>query len=157
MSNKNYHLVHANVALARASLDDKIMRGFLDQVEEINLKASLSPGFVSQPTPSDSGEIYQGDFLLNMSIWESVESLDAFTHSGRHAKALENRYEWFKEQSKPNYVLFWFPEGETPTELEVSKRIEYSSMYGAKAYAFNFQCYFTSDEAEDYEPIFRAQ
>ncbi len=27
-------------------------------------------------------------------------------------------------------------------------------MYGAKAYAFDFQGYFTSDEAEEYEPIF---
>lgn len=150
MSNKNYHLIHANIALARASLDDPLMNGFVQQVEEINLKASLSAGFVSQPTPNDSGEIYQGKLLLNMSIWESVEELNAFTHTGKHAKALEDRSSWFEKQSKSSYVLFWFTKGETPTELEVSKRIEHLAMYGTTAYAFNFQQYFTSDEAEKY-------
>ena len=101
---RRYHLVHANIALARAPLDNKIKRDFLAQVEEIDFKASLSPGFVSQPTPSDIGKIYNGDFLLNMSIWKTVGSLDVFTHSGHHAKALKNRFKWFKKQNNPNNV-----------------------------------------------------
>jgi hypothetical protein len=151
MSENTYHLIHANVALARASLEDEIMSEFVEQIDEINKLASLSPGFISQPTPSDEGQIFKGNFLLNISIWESVESLSSFTHSGKHAGALDNRAKWFKPQDKPNYVLFWFPAGKVPTEVEIQKRIDYLAMHGETPYAFNFNRSFISREAKNYE------
>src|SRR5688572_15639635 len=100
---KTLHLVHANVALARGPLYSEVMREFVHQVDEINRIAHSSPGFIAQPTPPDSGEIFKGNFLLNVSIWDSVESLAAFSHSGKHAKALDDRAKWFKKQNVPNY------------------------------------------------------
>ena len=92
-----YHLVHANVAHARAPLDSPVMAGFVAQVEEINALARQAAGFVAQPRLPDEGAIYTGPFLLNVSIWESLESLDVFTHQGKHASALERRGEWFAQ------------------------------------------------------------
>src|SRR5713226_5028693 len=113
----DYHLVHANVAHARAPLDSPLMADFVAQVEEINSLGRSAAGFVAQPTLRDEGTIYTAPLLLNVSIWESIESLDAFTHQGKHAAALERRGEWFEQcRTSPNYVLYWMPIGHIVTE-----------------------------------------
>jgi hypothetical protein len=156
MTKLTYHLIHANVALSRAALDDEIMDGFVQQIEEINGIASSSPGFISQPTPEDAGVIYNGEWLLNMSVWDSIEHLDQFTHKGLHAVALDNRHRWFKEQIKPNYVLFWFEAGRIPRESEIQQRIDHLAKYGPTPYAFNFKHNFTTLELEKYEQSSKA-
>ncbi|MCI0692202.1 DUF3291 domain-containing protein [candidate division KSB1 bacterium] len=141
-----YHLIHANVAITRAPLDGPIMAGFVNQVDEINALARESPGFVAQPTPADEGQVFSGRALMNLSIWESVESLDRFTHQGRHALALERRAEWFEQYDGPNYVLYWAPAGHIPTEAEVKQRIDYLAKYGPTPFAFIFEQRFTVEE-----------
>jgi demethylmenaquinone methyltransferase/2-methoxy-6-polyprenyl-1,4-benzoquinol methylase len=95
------------------------MADFVAQVEEINALARRAAGFVAQPALPDEGAVYTAPLLLNVSIWESVKSLDAFTHPGKHAAALERRVEWFEQAgASPNYVLYWIPEGHTVTEKE---------------------------------------
>jgi hypothetical protein len=135
-----YHLVHANVARARAPLDSPLMADFVAQVEEINSLARRAAGFVAQPTPPDEGAVYTAPLLLNVSVWESVESLDAFTHQGKHAAALERRGEWFEQaEASPNYVLYWIPEGHFVTEKEVKERLDHLARYGPTPYAFTFE------------------
>jgi hypothetical protein len=134
------HLVHANVAHARARLDSPIMAGFVSQVDEINSLARSAAGFVAQPTLPDEGAVYTAPLLLNVSIWESIESLDAFTHQGKHAAALERRGEWFEqEQTKPNYVLYWIPKGHIVTEKEVKERLDHLAKHGATPYVFTLR------------------
>ena len=114
MNSSVYHLVHANLAFMRASLDDPIMAGFVAQIDKIDAIAHASPGFVAQPTPADEGVVFSGTALLNHSIWESVQSLFEFTYHGHHAQALEQRAAWFEQRDGPNYVLFWVIAGHTP-------------------------------------------
>jgi hypothetical protein len=79
------------------------MADFVAQVEEINALARSAAGFIAQPTLPDEGSVYRALLLLNVSIWESMESLDAFTHQGKHAAALERRGEWFEQEAaSPN-------------------------------------------------------
>src|SRR6266851_5931092 len=135
-----YHLVHANVAHARAQLDSPLMAGFVAQVEEINSLARGASGFVAQPTLPDEGAVYTAPLLLNVSIWESIESLDAFTHQGKHAAALERRGEWFQqEETSPNYVLYWIPKGHIVTEKEIKERLDHLGKYGPTPYAFTLK------------------
>jgi hypothetical protein len=78
--------------------------------------------------------------LLNVSIWESIETLNAFTHLGKHACALERRGEWFdQEGTSPRYVPYWIPKGHVVTEKEVQERLDYLGRYGAMPYAFTFE------------------
>lgn len=146
MNQQIYHLIHANVAIARAPLDDPIMADFVNQVDEINALARESPGFVAQPTTTDEGQVFRGRALINLSIWESVESLDRFTHHGRHALALERRAEWFEQHERPNYVLYWAPAGHIPTEAEVKRRLDYLAKHGPTLLAFTFEHRFTVEE-----------
>ena len=135
-----FHLVHANVAHAKGPLDSPLMTSFVAQVEEINSLARAALGFVSQPTLPDEGSIYTAPFLLNVSVWESVETLDAFTHQGKHAQALERRGEWFEQSgTRPTYVLYWVPKGHTITENEVKDRLDFLARHGPSPYAFMFE------------------
>ena len=78
------------------------MADFVAMADEIDALAHAAPGFVAQPTPPDEGNIYKGQVLLNLSIWESVESLEQFTYAGQHNLALSRRTEWFTQQPQPN-------------------------------------------------------
>jgi hypothetical protein len=143
-----YHLVHANVARARGPLDSPVMAGFVSQVEEINALALGAVGFVAQPQFPDEGDVYPSPLLVNVSVWESVESLDTFTHQGKHGAALERRAEWFHQQkSDPAYVLYWVPEGHVVTEQEVKERLDHLGKYGPTWYAFTFEHRFTAAQA----------
>ena len=144
-------LVHANVAHARGPLDSPVMADFVSQVEEMNALAHRAAGFVAQPKLPDEGAVYSAPLLLNVSVWESVETLDAFTHQGKHALTLEQRAKWFVQaDTKPAYVLFWVPKGHTVTEKEIKDRLDYLGKHGATPYAFTFERRFTTTQAAEY-------
>jgi hypothetical protein len=151
-STSDYYLVHANVAHARAPLDWPVMAGFVAQVEEINELARRAPGFVAQPQLPDEGVVYAAPFLLNVSVWESVAALDAFTHQGQHGRALEQRGQWFKQQgTSPKYVLYWTGKGQSVTEKQVKERLDYLGKHGPTPYAFTFERPFTVSQACEYD------
>ena len=149
----DYRLVHANVARAKAPLDSPLMAEFVSLVDEINALARRAPGFVAQPTPPDDGSVFRAPLLLNVSIWESIEQLDAFTHEGKHAEALERRAEWFDQGgTDPKYVLFWMPATDAVTEREVRRRLDHLREHGPTPYAFTFDRRFTAQEAREFVP-----
>ena len=146
-----HHLIHANIAIMRAPLDDPRMVDFLALADKIDALAQAAPGFVAQTAPPDEGAVYTGNTLLNLSIWESVEHLKQFTYAGQHARALERRAEWFAQTPDRNYVLFWLPASEIPTEEEVARRRDYLSAYGPTPYAFTFNEGFTIHDLQHFE------
>lgn len=152
-----YHLVHANVAIMRAPWDDPRMANFLEQADDIDALAQASPGFIDQPSPADEGSVYQEPALLNLSIWQSVEALEKFTFGPEHAKALERREDWFIQYEGPNYVLFWLPASEEPTEKEVQTRLGYLASHGPTPYAFTFENRFSIREMLPYKPDLAGQ
>jgi hypothetical protein len=152
----DYHLVHANVSHARAALDSPSMAGFVSQLEEIDSLARSAAGFVAQPTLPDAGSIYATPLLLNVSIWESIDDLDAFTHRGKHAEALRRRGEWFEQDGvNPQYALYWAPKGHIVTEEGVKERLDYLGKHGATPYAFTFEQRFTLTQALAFAPADR--
>lgn len=143
----DYHLIHANVAVMRAPFDDPIMADFIAWADEIDELASNSAGFLTMPTPPDEGALFEEPVLLNLSIWDSVENLRAFTYHGRHARALDRRLEWFVQYKGPNYVLFWAPAGHIPSEREIKDRLDHLAENGPTPYAFTFEQSFTIEQA----------
>lgn len=150
MTEDIYHLVHVNIAEGRGAMDDPIMKGFVDRIEEIDGIAHKWPGFISQPTPPDEGSIYPENILVNVSIWETVEKLREFTYESRHAEVLGMRADWFHQSDLPNYVLYWAPAPELPTEGEIKRRFDYLHQHGATPFAFNFAKTFTVKEMLNY-------
>ena len=141
-----YYLVHANIAAMRAPLDDPVMADFVAAINEIDLIAQASPGFIVQPTLPDEGAIFGGLTLLNVSIWESVEGLKDFTYQGKHLWAMSKRKRWFEPRSGPNYVLYWMLAGEMTSEAEIKRRLDLLALKGPTPLAFTFKQYFTAED-----------
>jgi hypothetical protein len=139
----NYHLAQINIARIRAPLDDPIMAGFVSQLDDINALADQSPGFVWR-LQTDAGNAtdiraFEDEMILvNMSVWESVETLQQYVYQSEHVEPLRQRKQWF-EPVPPTLVLWWIPAGHIPTVHEAKDRLEMLQQQGPTAAAFTFK------------------
>ena len=148
-----YHLAQINIARLVAPVDDPRIADFVAQLDTVNALAESAPGFVWR-LQSDSGNAtdiaYSDDpmIIVNMSVWESVEALQQFTYGARHIGVFRDRARWFEKPSKPNYCLWWSPEGHRPTVAEGRERLQHYQDHGATPFAFWFSQRFPAPEAE---------
>src|SRR3954471_19946143 len=97
-----YNIAQVNIGRIRAELDDPIMAGFVNRLDEINALADSSPGFVWRLIESQGNATYLRPFddpwmLLNMSVWQSVEHLREFVYGTSHKELLRQRQAWFEK------------------------------------------------------------
>jgi hypothetical protein len=142
-----FQLAQINIGRLVAPLDDPKIADFLAQLDEVNTLAEASPGFIWR-LKSDSGNatdiVYSEDpfMIVNMSVWESVESLKEFTYGLRHLSVLRDRQKWFEKLALPHYCLWRVPSGHEPTVKEARERLEHYQKHGATAHSFWFsQCF----------------
>jgi hypothetical protein len=138
-----YHVAQINIGRIVAPLDDPQIAGFIAQLDSVNALADAAPGFVwrLQTASGNATEIAYNDdpfFLLNMSVWESVETLRDFTYGTRHIEVLRDRAKWFEKLDKPHYCLWWVPAGHIPSVAEGRERLEHYQLHGATPYSFWF-------------------
>lgn len=140
---QNYHLAQINIANAIAPMDSDTMRGFVDRLEEINSLADNSPGFVwrLQTEDGDATGIQAFDdpnMLVNMSVWENIESLKNFVYKSMHVELIQDRDAWFTKSAKAHQALWWIPAGQTPTVEEAKAKLEQLQSNGPGPEAFTF-------------------
>ena len=81
----NYHLAQINISRLIAPLDDPKIAEFVSQLQPINALADKALGFVWR-LQSESGNAtdlaYNEDpfVIVNMSVWESIETLREFAY-----------------------------------------------------------------------------
>src|SRR5579871_2892077 len=97
-----YHIAQVNIGRILAPVDDPIMSGFMNRLDEINALAEKSPGFVWRLQTSEGNATYFRPYeddriLINMSVWENVETLRQFVYHTLHAELLRHRYDWFEK------------------------------------------------------------
>lgn len=139
-----FHLAHANIARMRAALDDPRMAGFVERLEPLNRLADSSPGFVWRLQDEDGDataiRVFEDErILFNMSVWESIEALEAYTYSSAHVEAVRSRGEWFERRHRPGLVLWWIGADRLPTVEDARERFELLWSIGPSADAFTFQ------------------
>ncbi len=93
-----YHLAQFNTARAVAPMDDPVLADFMARLDEINALAEESPGFVwrLQGESGNATGIQAYDdprVLINMSVWDSVESLFDYVYRSGHSKVMARRRE----------------------------------------------------------------
>ncbi len=113
-----FHLAQVNLAYARAPIEDPLLADFVARIDEINALAEISPGFVWRYR-SDAGyprELGDPRVLFNMSVWESVEALHAFTYRSVHTELFAARRKWFGDVKESiglvSMGMWWVPAGE---------------------------------------------
>jgi heme-degrading monooxygenase HmoA len=131
---KGWRLAQMNVASARWDMDQPEMTSFVEQIAGINAMADASPGFVWRWT----GQTGDPRLLVNISVWESVEALKAFTYRSSHATVFRDRARWFDKAEIPNVVLWWVPVGHQPTLQESMSRLKLLHESGPTPDAFTF-------------------
>lgn len=148
----NYHLAQVNIGRIKGSIDGPVMAGFMARLDEINALADRSPGFVWR-LQTDAGNAtyfrpYEHDdrILLNMSVWQDVDSLKHYVYRTLHAELLRQRAEWFEKFDSVYMTLWWVPSGHLPGIDEAKKRLAHLEKHGPTEFAFTFKQIFQPDE-----------
>ena len=140
---KRFHIAQMNVGTIRYPLEHPRMRGFVERLDDINALADVSPGFVWR-LQSESGNATDilptedTSFLVNMSVWETVEALFEFV----------NRRQWFERPEEAFQVLWWVEAGHEPTVEEGLERLRHLQARGPSEHAFTFKTRFPSPAGE---------
>jgi hypothetical protein len=137
-------LAQLNVGRAAAPLDSEQLRDFMENLDPINDLADASPGFVwrLQTEDGNATAIKAWDdplMILNMSVWESVESLADFVYRSAHTDFLRRRREFFEKPVEAIQVLWWVEDGHRPTVTEALERLDHLRAHGPTDHAFTFR------------------
>ena len=136
-----YELAQMNVARLKAPLDSPQLADFVGALDRINAVADRSPGFVWR-LQDDSGNATAlhpmgEDIIVNMSVWQDPQSLQAYVYRSDHVGVMRRRREWF-EKMDLYLVLWWVPRGHRPTTEEGISRLNLLRSRGPSADAFTF-------------------
>lgn len=157
-----FELAQLNVGRLLAPVDSPEIAGFVAQLESINRLADGSPGFVWRLTTEagNATAIRPTDddfFLINMSVWTSIEALRAFTYSTAHVEVLRQRRAWFERLATAHLVLWWVQSGHRPTVDEALDRLERLRKDGPTPMAFTFRAPFEPDASGPRPPLVDAE
>jgi hypothetical protein len=139
-----YQLAQINVARAVAPLDDPLLAAFVSRLDEINALADTSPGFVWR-LQSESGNatdiqaFADPRLIINLSVWDSLESLFDYVYRSGHTAVMARRREWFERPSRPHLALWWVPAGHRPSVEEAVARLDHLEHHGPSLEAFTFK------------------
>lgn len=140
-----YQLAQINIAKLLKPFDHPQIADFVNQLDEINALAEKSKGFIWRLKDEDSNDAtsinpYNNqNIIVNMSIWDDVNSLKEYVYNSGHVQVFMRRKEWFEKPTKAHMALWWIEKGEYPTAQEGKERIEYLQQFGSSKFAFTFK------------------
>ena len=140
-----YQLAQINIARMKGvNINDPIMQEFVDNLDKVNDLAESSEGFIWRLKDDSNNATALNPYndeqiLINVSVWESIESLEKFTYQTFHTDFLKRRKEWFQLFGKSYYALWWIPAGHLPTIEEAVDKLDYLQKNGATELVFDFK------------------
>lgn len=141
---KNMHLAELNVGRLIAPQDDPLVVDFMDNLDRINGLAKRMPGFQwmmeGESGAGNTDSAIDGDplYIPNLSVWESVETLEKFVWGTIHKQFYERRSEWFEVLGSMHFVMWWVPEGHRPSLEEALARLDHLNANGDSDHAFGW-------------------
>ena len=138
-----YQLAQLNIARMKFDMESPEMSDFVDALDPVNATADASPGFVWRLQDDNGNATSQliwddPQWLVNVTVWENLESLKRFVRSELHLRIMQRRREWFAALAEAYVVLWWVPAGHQPTVAEAQSRLEKLRADGPGPEAFNF-------------------
>ncbi len=140
------HLAELNIGRLVAPTDDPKVAEFMDALDRVNGLGKRMPGFVwmmegsGEPGTGNTENSIGDDpqFVANLTVWESVETLEDFVWNTIHRQFYERRQEWFEVLGEMHFVMWWVEEGHQPTLEEALQRLEHLKSHGNSAHAFGW-------------------
>ena len=97
----DYELAQLNIALMVAPLDSPPLTEFVDNIHRINGLAESSSGYVWRLQTEDGDATalrpFGEEYLVNLSVWQDIESLSGFVYRSVHVEIMRRRKEWFRK------------------------------------------------------------
>jgi hypothetical protein len=140
-----WHLAQINVGRLRAPMDDPMIARFAEALDPVNALADDAPGFVwrfqTEAGNATDFHVVEDDelFIINMSVWESIEALGDFVYRSDHTGFLRKRRDWFERFERAYLALWWVPAGHIPTVEEALARLDVIERDGPTEHAFTFR------------------
>jgi hypothetical protein len=141
------HLAELNVGRLLAPPEDARVAEFMANIDRVNGLGKRMPGFVwmmegsGAPGTGNTETKIGGDprYVSNLTVWESVETLEQFVWGTVHKQFYARRQEWFDVLGEMHFVMWWVPKGHRPTLDEGLERLEHLKYQGDSAHAFGWQ------------------
>ncbi|MEZ5798463.1 MAG: DUF3291 domain-containing protein [Paracoccaceae bacterium] len=146
MTRAGLHLAELNVGRLLAPTDDPRVAAFMAALDRVNGIGKRSPGFVwmmegsGEPGTGNTETKIGGDpqFVANLTVWESAETLEHFVWNTVHRAFYERRAEWFEILDRQHFVMWWVPAGHRPTLDEALERLALKQANGDSDQAFGW-------------------
>jgi hypothetical protein len=154
-----YELAQLNIGIIRGPMDSPVMADFATNLARINALAEHSHGFVwrLQTEEGDATAIRpfeDENMLVNMSVWQDIESLKTYVYASAHVEIMRRRREWFEPMRDAYLVLWWVPTAHRPTVAEAIAKLDMLRVKGPTADAFTFRHAFPPpDSLEVQSPV----
>lgn len=140
------HLAQLNIGRLLAPTDDPRVAEFMTALDRVNGLGKRMPGFVwmmegsGAPGTGNTEAKIAGDpqFVSNLTVWESVETLEVFVFDTVHRQFYERRAEWFEVLGKMHFAMWWIPAGHRPTLDEALARLAQRETHGDSDDAFGW-------------------
>jgi hypothetical protein len=139
------HLAQVNVSRLLAPIDAPEIADFVAALGPVNARADRATGFVWRLQTEEGNATAVRAFddplvIVNLSVWESLEALEAFAYGDQgHRAVLRRRREWFARHVESHTALWWIRAGTTPTVSEASARLAHLRTHGPTRRAFTFR------------------
>ncbi|MEM7021403.1 MAG: DUF3291 domain-containing protein [Pseudomonadota bacterium] len=144
MTDSRFHLAQINVAHMLYPIDHPGMAEFVRNLDQINALAEGTPGFVwrLQGDNGNATELRFTDdpmFIVNMSVWTSVEALFSYVYQSDHKTIMRGRKAWFEKPTEAHMALWWIAAGHVPSPREGLERLTHLRARGPSETAFTFK------------------
>ena len=130
-----------NVAQMKYPKDAPDMQSFFNAVPHLQRLAESSPGFIwrelNEADPT-IGQRLGADFIVNLSAWESLDSLYAFVFSQSHRQIMMARDHWFTHVGKALSVVWFANDAPYPSWDQAIDRLEMLWQNGPTRDAFDY-------------------
>jgi hypothetical protein len=140
----NRHLAELNIGRLLYPQDDPRLADFMNNLDLVNGLAERVEGFVWR-LKGDSGNATDvrafddPQMIVNLSVWENVETLERFVWQTVHKRFYGRRPDWFEKMETPHFVMWWIPAGHLPTMSEAKERLDHLTAHGPSDHAFGWE------------------
>jgi len=153
-----YELAQLNIGVVKGPIDSPVMAEFVANLDRINALADAADGFIWRLLGDDGAEATTlrplGDnIIVNMSVWQDVESLRLFVFHTEHVEIMRRRREWFEKMDEAFLVLWWVPKGHRPGIEEAKARLVLLRRKGPTAEVFTFRQSYPPPDARQTPPV----
>jgi hypothetical protein len=138
-----YQLAQANIARARAALDDPSMQEFVAQLDAVNARGGPERRvrLALKTEAGDAPAIARTTTTASCSTCRcgSRSRRSTTTSQSEHLRPLRARRQWFDPMPGPSLVLWWVRAGHVPSIEEAKARLALLEANGPCAAAFTFR------------------